>query len=325
MDSSAQQTGGMDTAPQSSPMQSSAPPMDSKGGMGGGMISGFSQEMKYMPVPQAEVLPVMTSYPQQQLLNFEIRDRPAFAHVEVTLQPGQFVLGNGREMLWMDFPDDGANLSSKVRTHCAGGCCKSCYRTCAGESACQNTFGPGPGKVTFGCKLPGDMLPFGVLPNEGWMVSPGAFVAGTDNIEVSAQFAGCFACCCGGMMSPWLVRITVNPNSQQAGVFWGAGYGALTRHELQQGQTLYVDTGLFFAASDKSTIDPGCVGGCITWTCGGEGIVMKFTGPQVIYTQNRSPSTWKEVLAPKKHKKKKGPADAAASLQGGGVQVSVQT
>jgi len=279
--------------------------MDQKAPAMGGMISPFSTEMKYIPVPPTEVLPAMSAYPQQPLLNFEIRDRPAFAHVEVTLGPGQYVLGSGREMLWMDFPDDGQNLASKVRTHCAGGCCKACYRTCAGETACQNTFGPGPGKVTFGPKLPGDMLPFGVLPTEGWIVSTGAFVAGTDNIQVSAKFGGCFACFCGGFMTPWLVHITLNPESQQPGVFWGAGYGALTRHELQPGQTLYVDTGLFFAASDKSSIDPGCVGGLCTWMFGGEAIVMKFTGPQVIYTQNRAPNLWKEVLKPKRHKKKK--------------------
>jgi len=282
------------------------------------MISAFSTEMKYSAVPQYEVVPAMGSFPQQQqFLQFEIRDRPAFAHVEVTLQPGQHVLASGREMLWMDFLDDGQNLSSKVRTHCAGGCGKACYRTCAGESACQNTFGPGPGKVTFGMKLPGDMLPFGVIPGEGWVCAPGAFVAGTDNIEVSAQFAGCFACICGGVSSPFVVRITVTPGSQQPGVFWAGGYGALTRHELLAGQTLFVDTGLFFAASDKSTINGGCVGGLATFLCGGEGIVMKFTGPQIIYTQNRNTRLWKQVLKPKRHKKQKVAGAPGASVSVG--------
>jgi len=289
---------------QVAPMGQQAPPMG---------MSAFSQEFKYVGVPQTEILPAMSSYPPAPMLQAEIKDRPAFSHVEVTLGPEQKVKGNGAAMLWMDFPDDGQNLASKVRTHCAGGCCQSCYRGCAGESVCQNTFGPGPGRVTFGFKLPGDMLPFGVMPGEGWIVAPGAFVAGTENIDVSARFAGCFACCCGGVQRPWVVRITVAEGNANPGVFWAGGYGALTRHELAAGQTLYVDTGLFFAASDKTTIDAGCVGGLITCLCGGEGIVMKFKGPNIIYTQNRNPRIWQKVLHPR-HRKRRG----AQGGQGGG-------
>ena len=86
----------------------------------------------------------------------KIMHRPCFAHVEVNLQENQKVVGDGGAMMWMD----GDML---METGCNNGCCTAFWRSCAGESCCQNTFS-GPGAVAFGFDLPGDvsvvLLPF---------------------------------------------------------------------------------------------------------------------------------------------------------------------
>jgi len=62
-----------------------------------------------------------------------------------------------------------------------------------------------------------------------------------------------------------------------------------------------VHAGLFFAASDRTQIEIGLPGGC--WSClwSGEGIVMKFTGPATIFTQNRNPKDMYKLLNPYRH------------------------
>jgi len=260
--------------------------------------------------PPLEIVNGSSFDPNRPLLNGFIRDRPAFSHVEVRLMPGQKVTANARAMIWMDG-------HVKIETHCSD-CCDGCWRTCAGESCCRNTFtGPaGGGAATFALQIPGDMLPFGVMPGEGngWVVAAGSYVCGTPNMAVSARFAGCGACCCGEV-PPWLVKATVHADSKENGMFWAGGYGALTRHDIPAGKFLYIDNGLFFAANEKVSIDLGLPGGCSSWCFGDEGIVMKFTGPGIVYSQNRSPHLWKEVLKPRQHKKKR-------QRGGGGIAIS---
>jgi uncharacterized protein (AIM24 family) len=154
------------------------------------------------------------------------------------------------------------------------------------------------------------MLPFGVPAGEGngWVVAAGAYVCGTANLSVSARFAGCAACCCGDV-KPWLVKVAAL--GTEGGMFWAGGYGALTRHDVQPGQQFYLDNGLFFAANQKVDIGLGLPGSCISCCFGKEGVVMKFTGPCVVYSQNRSPHIWEKVLNPPQPRKKKKKGAAA--------------
>jgi len=136
---------------------------------------------------------------------------------------------------------------------------------------------------------------------------------------VSGQFAGCFACCCGGT-SIFLVHITVK--GDQNGMFYAGGYGAITRHDVPADKHLWMSRGHFFAASDKTSIDGGLPGSIISCLYGGQDFAMKFRGPAVVYSQNRNPLIWREVLRPRKQRKQggqgQGAASGAAGPSGGG-------
>jgi len=209
--------------------------------------------------------------------------------VDIDLQRDQKVVADGQTLLWMDG-------QLEMETSCHGGCCAATGRKCSGESCCMNTYWDGgykesgytgPGKVGFGFTLPGDMMSFGVTPGNGWILSQGAFVAGTHNLRVSGKFTGCCTCAAGEGL--FLTHVTCG-EAKTNGMFFAGGYGSIVRHDVAKGQVLFVDNGLFFAAHELTRITIGLIGGCRASCCSGEGLVMKFYGPCCIFTQSRDPS-----------------------------------
>jgi uncharacterized protein (TIGR00266 family) len=240
---------------------------------------------------------------QEESLRYAVKGRPAFAFVDIFLPKDARCLGDAGAMLWMDG-------EIQIETGCHGGCCSSFARSCAGESCCQNLFiGPNNGgQATFGFELPGDLLPFGCTPGNGWVVTRGGFICGSSNIVVSARFAGCGACCFGGE-GPFLTKVSCE---QGKGMFFAGAYGALERHDIPGGKMLFVDAGLFFAAHETVQIRVGLAGGLKTCLCGGQAFVMKFSGPCVVYTKSRDPAIFDRMTS-------QGGQDGAAAGAGAGA------
>jgi len=225
------------------------------------------------------------------LLNGVIHHRPCFAHVEFTLAQGQVVLADGGALIWKD--------AGLAMTTVVGDCCPACWRKCAGESCCQNKF-TGPGKAAFSFKLPGDIHPF-LVESVAWKLSAGAFICGTQNVEVSTEFGGCFAFMCGGEEA-WLSKCS--SSDDQKALFYAGGYGAITEHKVPEGNTLQMSSGCFFAAPEDSSFELRMPGGCCSCFFGGEGIVVAITGDTTVFTQNRNPAIWKTILRREGAKKK---------------------
>lgn len=243
-------------------------------------------------------------------LAVDVMHRPCFAHAEVDLKDGEKVVSVAGAMMWAD-------QEVGVSTACHNGCATACCRTCAGESCCFNTFS-GPGRVAFGFDLPGDILPFKIEEGAAWVVSSGSFVCATPNAKVSARFTGCGACLCGGE-GAFFTEIS---STGGEGVFYAGGFGALKRHEIAAGKTLFINDGLFFAANATTGISVEILGGCKTCCFGAEGFVMKIQGPAVVFTQNRDPDKFNALLNPRLPQGGGGGAgDAAGAAAGGPIQV----
>jgi len=229
-----------------------------------------------------------------EILTGTVYHAPAFAHVEFRLTNGQEVLADGGAMIWKDA---GLEISTKV-----GDCMPACWRKCAGESCCQNKF-TGPGRVAFSFKLPGDMKPFSLTQDDdGWKLQAGAFVCGTVNCVVSTTFAGCYACICGAE-EVWLSKVELDDDSNDTGVFYAGGYGAITRHDISENDTICMSSGLFFATEMGIPFTLRMPGGCFSCLFGGEGLVCAIEGPAIVYTQNRNPAIWKHILRRETQKK----------------------
>lgn len=219
-----------------------------------------------------------------------IANKPCFAHVEIGLEGGEVVGDNGA-MLWIK----AGTGAISINTWChLGGCCAANFRECAGEGFWVNRY-EGTGQVAFGFDLPGDMITMSCTTDQGWILSKGVFICGTSNLCVSGQFGGCCACMFsgeGGMLTH------VTTVSQEPNVFFAGGFGNIQKQKVPDGRTLAVNTGMFFAAPDQVPINVGLPGGCWECCCSGEGFVMKFHGPCVVYTQNRDPAVFKKLLSP---------------------------
>jgi len=213
--------------------------------------------------------------------------KPAFAHVEIQLERDAVVIADGGAMIWKD-----AHLLMTTEMF---ECWQAMWRKCAGESCCQNRY-TGPGKVAFSFKLPGDISAFLCRNDQPWVLSAGAFICGSINIQVSTSFAGCYAATCGGEET-WLTKVScVKDDEGSVGVFYAGGYGAITQHEVLADYTLMISSGCFFATSEGTEFTLKMPGGCCSCQFGGEGLVLAIKGPAVVFTQNRNPALWKRIL-----------------------------
>jgi len=220
-----------------------------------------------------------------QAFVYQIKGRPAFAYGDIYLNEGQKVIADSNALLWMD---GGIDLDVNME----GGCCTAYMRSCSGESCCFNGYtGTGANqKVTVGFKLPGDLMAFGTTHKNGWIFTFDAFVAGTNNLMVGSRFSGCCACICADE-STFLTSVKVKEG--ETGVVLAGGYGMIERHEIPANEELLVSRGLFFAAREDTQFDVGLIGqecgGCCNLCCANGGIVYKFKGPSVVYTQSKNP------------------------------------
>jgi uncharacterized protein (AIM24 family) len=219
---------------------------------------------------------------------YQIKGRPAFAFGDIWLQNGQRVIADTKSLLWMDG-------SVQVETGIPGSICSALMRSCSGEACCLNTYSNVtsnnvPSKVTVGFELPGDIMAFGVTNNNGWVFTYDAFIAGTDNLQISSRFSSCCACLCGDES---VFVTTVSVKDGEMGVVLAGSYGMIERHDVPDGQTLLVSKGLFFAARQDAQFDVGLIGqecgGLLNLACTNGGIVFRFKGPCVVYTQSKSP------------------------------------
>lgn len=255
---------------------------------------------------------------QKSPLTAVINNKPSFAHVEVTLN-GNAVVGDYGAMLWIHAGQNAIAINTWCHmggdtcgSTCMGGFCASYWRTCASEGKCMNEFS-GAGQVSFGFDLPGDMISMSCTTNEGWILTKGVFICGTNNLCVSGRFTDCCTCCFSGE-GGFLTHVTTQSN--EGNIFFAGGFGCVQKQRVPDGCVLAVNTGMFFAAPDSVPIHVGIPGGCCELCCSGEGFVMKFRGPCVLYTQNRDPAVFEQLLSPQYNQAGGGGGDAGA---GGGA------
>lgn len=202
--------------------------------------------------------------------------RPLFSAVELEIPHYKKIVADADTLLWMD-------ESLEMSTGCYGGCCHSFARSLSGESCCMNTYtaNNGPARASFGFDIMGDMMAFAVTPDNGWLLSDGAFVAGDDGISVKAKFAGCCVGCLGDE-GFFFTHIKCT----EPATFYAGGFGSITKIDVAYGQTLLVDRGLFFACSDKTKMRMAWLSQSIgTRCCTPDSISVRFDGPCVVYTQ----------------------------------------
>lgn len=219
-------------------------------------------------------------------MKFDIRYKPAFATIFITLDPGEKMTAEAGSMVSMD-----ADLS--VKTTFSGGFFSALLKKCfGGESLFVNTFintTQFPRQLVLSQLTPGDIVAVELSGKQQLCFQPGAYIASTPDVKLGIGWAG---------ISSWfagegLFKLKVKGSGT---VFFGA-YGGISQEYMTL--DLIVDNGHLVAYEDGIKMGVGLAGGVFGSITSGEGFINRLKGKGTVYLQSRSQSGLVKFLSPK--------------------------
>ena len=218
-------------------------------------------------------------------MKYDIRYRPAFATIFVTLQPGEKITAEAGAMVSMD-----ADVS--MTTEFSGGLFSALIRKFfGGESLFVNVFrnrSNRPLNVVLTQGMIGDIEAI-KLDGKTICLQPGAYIAHTPGAKMGVRWAG-FASWFAG---EGLFKLQFTGNGR---LLFGS-YGGITQKEIT-GEFI-VDNSHLVAYDAGIKMNVALSGGLIASLTSGEGFVNKLKGNGRIFLQSRSVSGLVGFLSPK--------------------------
>src|SRR5438270_7988833 len=157
--------------------------------------------------------------------------------LEMSMQPGDKVFAESGQLAWM-------SMAMQMQTSTSaggqqGGFLGALGRAVAGGTLFMTEYTAvgGPGLLSFAAKLPGQILPLEIAPNQGYMVHRHGFMCATPSVQFSIGFQQRLgAGLCGGTS----FRMQRLVGQGQA---WVELHGEVVTYDLQPGNTLRVHPG----------------------------------------------------------------------------------
>jgi uncharacterized protein (TIGR00266 family) len=216
----------------------------------------------------------------------DISFSPAFAMATIHLDPGEAVQAEAGAMMAMT---PGVGIQTSTR----GGVMKGLKRSVlGGESFFLNTFTASAAgdHVVVAPALPGDVITWPLTGNTVYLQS-GSYLAAPGSIDVDSKW--------GGSKTFFSREGLFMLKCTGVGDLNVSSYGAIQAIDLAAGQTYVVDTGHMVGWDEHVTYEVQKVGNWKSTMLGGEGLVVKLTGPGRCYIQTRSPDNFISWLVPK--------------------------
>jgi uncharacterized protein (TIGR00266 family) len=218
-------------------------------------------------------------------VKYEIRYKPAFATIFLTLKPGERIFAEAGSM---------ASMAGQLAmtTQFFGGLIPGLLKAfLGGESLFLNHFSnptQEPRELVLTQSSIGDITNITLNGNE-LCLQPGAYIAHTPGIKVSLQWAGISSFVAG----EGLFKLKLSGRGM---VFLGA-YGGLS--EVMVKDEFTVDSGHLVAYDPAIKMNIGLSGGLLGSVASGEGLVNRLQGRGKIYLQSRSVGGLVKYLKPK--------------------------
>ena len=218
-------------------------------------------------------------------MKYDVRYKPTFATVFVTLQPGEKLIAEAGAMASMD-----GNIT--IETQFSGGFVPALLKAfLGGESMFINTFSNRsnkPQEVVLTQSTIGDITRI-ELNNRELCLQPGAYIAHAGNVNLGVHWAG---------FSSWLAgeglfKLKVSGN----GIVFIGAYGGLSKHQVKN--DYIVDSGHLVAYDPSLKMNIKMSGGLLGSITSGEGLVNRITGNGEVYLQSRSIDGLVSFLRPK--------------------------
>lgn len=216
----------------------------------------------------------------------EISFSPSFAMATVHLEDGETVNAEAGAMMAM-------SPSIEIVTSTQGGVLKGLRRSVlGGESFFMNRFtATAPGShVVVAPALPGDIITWPLTGGTVYLQS-GSYLASPTSIEIDSKW--------GGAKTFFSKEGLFMLKCSGTGELLVSSYGAIHAIDLAPGATYSVDTGHMVGWEGDVGYEVHKVGNWKSTILGGEGLVVRLTGPGRVYIQTRSPSDFVDWLVPK--------------------------
>ena len=149
--------------------------------------------------------------------------------------------------------------------------------------------------VALTSKYPGDMINLDLSANEGVCIQSGSLVAVSEGVDIDVRYAG--------------VRNIILREGATTLLATGNGnvlissYGAIQEYQINQGESMFVDTGHIVAWTSNLQVNIGLLGGAVTAATSGEGLVAKYTAslePGKVWVQTRSETQLRSWIFPER-------------------------
>jgi len=207
-------------------------------------------------------------------MNISIEGKPAFAYINVTLEPGESMIAEPDAMANMDV---GIEMKAKLNGNPFSALSK---KYLGKESLIINHFTnttSSPKRITLVQSTPGDIIEK-VLNNESYCLQPGSYIASTSGVSIGVKWAGISSFIGGEGLFKLILSGT-------GSVLLGA-YGGLIEKQIE-GEYI-VDSSHLVAYEPHMQLKTQLAGGIFSSFFGGEGFVTRVVGTGKIVIQTRS-------------------------------------
>jgi uncharacterized protein (TIGR00266 family) len=210
-------------------------------------------------------------------MKYEIKYKPSYAMLVVTLEPGETITAESGAMTYMD-----PNIEAHTRKREKSLLGSLGLSIIGGQSFWVNDYTATntPGEAAFVAAPVGDITTLEIKPNQGFIIQKSAYIASTQNINLDIKWEGFTK----GLFGQGLFMLKAKGNGQ---LFINT-FGAIDTHTLKQGQTLIVDNFHLVAFSDTCSYKVTKFGGLKETLLGGEGLVTQITGPGDVHIQTKN-------------------------------------
>ena len=210
-------------------------------------------------------------------MKYEIKYKPSYSMLVVSLEKGETITGEAGAMTYMDTTIE--PHTRKREKSLLGSLGMSIIGR---QSFWVNDYAAvaGPGEVGLVSAPVGDIETLEVEPNQGYIIQKSAYLASTQNVDLDIKWEGFTK----GLFGQGLFMIKVTGN----GMLFINTFGAVDKHTLRSGQTIIVDNFHLVAFSDACKYKVTKFGGLKETLLGGEGLVTQITGPGDVYIQTKN-------------------------------------
>ena len=211
------------------------------------------------------------------VVKFDIRYKPSYSLLAVTLDPGESIIAESGSMTYMQ---PAIEVKTQKREKSFWGSLS--LALIGGQSFFVNeyTASGSSGEAGFSAAPLGDIDTLEVSPGRGFIIQKSAYIASQQGVELDVKWEGFSK----GLFGQGLFMIRVSGQ----GMLFINTFGAIDHHVLAPGEKLIVDNFHLVAFSDSCQYVVKKFGGLKETLLGGEGLVTEISGPGEVYIQTKN-------------------------------------